>query len=45
MSLEEVGQFMKFYLENLNGIDAETEKLELAIEGNYSTLILMQYFI
>ncbi len=35
MSLEDVAQFMKFYLDNLNNIDAETEKLDLAMEGKY----------
>ncbi len=39
MSLEEVSQFMKFYLESLNGLDAETEKLDLAIEGIYNKTI------
>lgn len=34
MNLEDVANFMKFYLDNLNNIDSETEKLDRDIEGN-----------
>ncbi len=37
MSLDDVSQFMKFYLDNLNNIDLESEKLDLTIEGKYLT--------
>lgn len=40
MNLDDVAQFMKFYLDNLNNIDTETEKFDRDIEGNLKFVIL-----
>ena len=42
MNLDDVAQFMKFYLDNLNNMDTETEKFDRDIEGNLNSLYYLE---